>query len=259
MTSYEIQPFELTPDFISCWNSSGRHLDLRRKDAGASWLRADLPPFREHFSIALGNQLVFIQIMDADAQNNGWVQEKRLNMAVADANGIGCLMPMRRTGEDWQPVEMGWGLVDFRTRKAINPFDFVTDEPIEMTPWEIHDVGVQAVRGHLSSNGWTIASWQTDLNVDPSVFAHKDGYFCGFVVRTSNKGPDIGERPENAAKITEQMHAQGWGAKFVGLKVAADDDLFDPMLQHLTRRIKRRSRLLLSPVEIEELAPEINA
>jgi hypothetical protein len=53
-------------------------------------------------------------------------------------------------------------------------------------------------------------------------------------------------------------HAQGWGAKFVGLKVAADDDPFDPMFQHLTRRIKRRSRLLLSPVEIEELAPEIN-
>ena len=259
MTSYEIQPFELTPDFEACWIAAGRHLNLRVRDAGASWLRADLPPFREHLSFALGNQLFFIQIMDADAPNNGWVQENRLNMAITDTNGIGCLMPMRRTGEDWQPVEMGWGLIDFRTKKSINPFDLVTDEPIEMTPWEIHDVGVQAVRGHLSSTGWTIASWQADLHVDPSVFAHKDGYFCGFVVRTSNKGPDRGERPENAARIADQMHARGWGAKFVGLKVAAHDDPFDPRLQHLTRRIKRRSRLLLSALEIEELSPDIRA
>lgn len=256
MTSYDIQPYELTPDFEACWMSAGRHLDLRVRDAGASWLRADLPAFREHLSFALGNQLFFIQIMDADAPNNGWVQENRLNMAVADANAIGCLIPMRRTAEDWQPVEMGWGLIDFRTKKPINPFDLVTDEPIEMTPWEIHDVGVQAVREHLSSTGWTIASWQTDLNVDPSLFAQRDGCFCCFVVRTSNKGPDKGERPKHAAEIAEHMHARGWGAKFVGLKVAAYDDLFDPRLQHLTRRIMRRSPLLLSSLEVEELAPE---
>jgi hypothetical protein len=120
---------------------------------------------------------------------------------------------MWRTGEDWQPVEVGWGLIDFRTRKAINPFDLVTHEPIEMTPWEIHDVAVQAVREHLSSTGWTIASWQTDLNVDPSVFAHKDGCFCGFVVRTSNNGPHKGQRPENAARIAEQMRARGWASR----------------------------------------------
>jgi hypothetical protein len=125
--------------------------------------------------------------MNANTQSNGWVQESRLLAAVEDANGIGCLMPMRQVGEDWKPAEMGWGLIDFRTKKLINPFELVTDEPIEMTPWEIHDVGVQTVRQHLSANGWTIASWQTDLHIDPSIFAHMDGLFCGFVVRTSKK------------------------------------------------------------------------
>jgi hypothetical protein len=55
------------------------------------------------------------------------------------------------------------------------------------------------------------------------------------------------------------MHARDWGAKFVGLKVAADDDPFDPRLQHLTRRIKRRSRLLLSSVEVEDLVPGVGS
>jgi hypothetical protein len=98
-----------------------------------------------------------------------------------------------------------------------------------------------------------LASYCADLDVDPSIFADKDGEFCGFVVRTSNKGPDNGKRPENAKQITDQMHSRGWGAKFIGMKVAGDDDLFDPCFEHLTRRIKRRSRLLLSSVEIEGL------
>jgi len=256
MTQHEISPFELTPEFESCWASAGRHLNLRVRDAGASWLRADLPPFREHLSFALGNQIFFIQIMDVDDPSNGWVHENRLQMAIEDANGIGCFMPMRRDGENWKPVELGWGLIEYRSKRQINPFDVVTDEPIEMTPWEIHDVGIQTVRHHLSATGWTIASWQSDLSVDPSIFAHKDEHFCGFVVRNSNKGPDIGQRPENALRIAEQMHARGWGAKFVGLKIAdGDRDPFDPRLQHLRRRVFRRSKLLLSQVQIEELAP----
>lgn len=265
MTKYEIKPFELTPDFEACWLAAGRHLNLRVRDAGASWLRADLPPFREHLSFALGNQLFFIQLIDVNATDNGWYQEGRLAAAVEDANGIGCIMPMKRIDGGWEPVELGWGLVDWKTQASVNPFELVTDEPILMTPWEIHDVGVQAVRQHLVGHGWTIASWQSDLHVDPSIFAQKDGIFCGFVVRNSNKGPDKGKRPENAEQIAEQMHGRGWGAKFVGMKIAADYDpanpqyfdlaSVDPQLQHLTRRIKRRSRLLLSPVEIEELAP----
>lgn len=254
MTSYQIKPFELTPDFEECWLAAGRHLNLRVRDTGASWLRAELPPFREHLSFALGNQLFFIQIFDIDALNNGWLQENRLSNAVNDTQGIGCLMPMKKICETWKPVEMNWGLVDMHSRNPLNPFDLVTDEPILMTPWEIHDVGIQSVREYLADNGWTIASWQTDLDVDPSIFADKDGEFCGFVVRTSNKGPDKGKRPANAKQIADKMRLHGWGAKFAGMKVAAADDLFDPRLEHLTRLIKRRSGLLLSSVEIEELA-----
>lgn len=254
MPNHEIKPFELTPDFEACWLVAGRHLNLRVQDAGASWLRADLPPFREHLSFALGNQLFFIQIIDVDALDNGWYQENRLAAAVEDSNGIGCIMPMKQIDGVWQPIKLGWGLIDWKTQASINPFELVTDEHILMTPWEIHDVGVQAVRQHLAANGWTIASWQSDLNVDPSIFAHIDGTMCGFVVRNSNKGPDKGKRPENAKQIAEQMRARGWGAKFVGMKVAAADDPFDPRLQHLSRRIARRSGLLFSKIEIEDLA-----
>lgn len=253
MTEYEIAPFEMTPEFENCWYAAGRHLSLRVRDSGASWLRAELPVFREHLSFALGNQLFFIQLIDVDDPRSGWWQPTRLAMAVEEANGIGCLLPMMLQDGAWKPVEAGWGLIDMDSRLPLRPADKVTEEPIIMTPWEIHDAGVQVARQHLAANGWTVTSWQSDLEVNPSIFAGKDGQLCGFVVRNSNKGPDKGERPENARKITEQMQSQGWGAKFIGLKVAGDDDLFDPRLAHLPRKIYRRTRLLFSPVEIEEL------
>lgn len=255
MSRYEVAPFEMTPEFISAWNAAGAHLNLRVRDSGASWLRADLPAFRAHLSFALGNQLFFIQISDHNAPDNGWIQPSRLSMAVEDANGVGCVMPMRWNGASWAPLHPGWGLIDHQTGEPISPFDMVTDVPVEMTAWEIHDVGVQAVRDHLRRDGWTIASWQTDLGVDPSIFAHKDGRMCGFLVRTSNRGPDPAYRPDNAADIAALMHSRGWDAKFVGLKIAADDVPWhtDPRMQHLTRKIHRRSRLLLYRVAPEPL------
>lgn len=251
--NYEIAPFELTAEFKKCWHSAGRHLDLRVRDSGASWLRAELPTFREHFSFALENQLFFIQLIDVENLRNGWWQPTRLSMAVEEANAIGCLLPMKLHDGAWKPVEPGWGLIDMNSRLPLIPAEKITEERVLMTAWEIHDVGVQVARKYLAANGWTVTSWQSDIEVNPSIFAGKDGQLCGFVVRNSNKGPDKGARPENAKQIAEQMRSRGWGAKFIGLKVAGDDDLFDPRLQHLTRRIFRRTRLLFSPVEIEEL------
>ncbi len=253
MTTQAIDPFELTEDFINCWNAAGRHLSLRVKDTGASWLRADLPCFREHLSFALGNQLFFIQFCDVNQPENGWLALNRLEMAVEDANGIACLMPMENKSGEWHPVFDGWGLTDLTGETALNPVDLITDEPIEMTDWEIHDVGIQMVRNHLIENGWEINSWQSDLEVDPSIIAQKDDELHAFVVRNSNKGKEVGKRPENYKNITLQMADRGVSTKFVGLKVSAADDRFDKRLEHLKRRIFRRSQLLFSEINIEEL------
>ncbi len=82
MSRYEVALFEMTPEFISAWNVAGAHLNLGVRDASASWLRADLPSFREHLSFALGNQIFFTQISDHNAPDNGWMQPSRLAMAI---------------------------------------------------------------------------------------------------------------------------------------------------------------------------------
>ena len=255
MTTFQIEPFKITEEFKNCWFAAMQHLNLRVKDTGASWLRASLPCFREHLSFALGNQLFFIQFYDVNQPENGWLHPSRLGAAVNDANGVACLMPMKNKSGEWHPVFDGWGLSDLTGETALNPVDLITDEPIEMTDWEIHDAGIQVVRDHLKQNGWEINSWQSDLEVDPSIAAMKDGQLYAFVVRNSNKGNEIGQRPSDYKEIDERMKQRGVVTKFVGLKIADENDLFDPRLSHLKRRIYRRSGLMFSKINIEELDP----
>ena len=62
-------PIELsTPsqEFALCWQTAGRHLDLKG-DGAINWLKSELtPPFLEHLSFRLGNQLFYICLVDVD-------------------------------------------------------------------------------------------------------------------------------------------------------------------------------------------------
>ena len=62
-------PIELsTPsqEFAQCWQTAGRHLNIKG-DGAINWLKAELtPPFLEHLSFRLGNQLFYIRLVDVD-------------------------------------------------------------------------------------------------------------------------------------------------------------------------------------------------
>ena len=64
-------PIELsTPsqEFAQCWQTAGRHLNIKG-DGAINWLKAELtPPFLEHLSFRLGNQLFYIRLVDVDEQ-----------------------------------------------------------------------------------------------------------------------------------------------------------------------------------------------
>lgn len=62
---YQIEMQEMSEDFFQCWKAAGNHLNSR-VDAGIrSWLRAHpYPPFLEHLSFRLGNQLFFVRVED---------------------------------------------------------------------------------------------------------------------------------------------------------------------------------------------------
>ena len=64
---YDIEMQEPSPEFGECWAAAGTHLD-RQVDGGIRfWLRTELtPPFLEHLSFRLGNQLFFVRLEDVE-------------------------------------------------------------------------------------------------------------------------------------------------------------------------------------------------
>ena len=96
---YEIEMHEPSEEFAECWSAAGRHLSRQAGGQLHSWLRAHLtPPFLEHLSFRLGNQLFFIRVEDETGHLKVPGNPRGL-LSVADAcKGHACVMRMRRRG-----------------------------------------------------------------------------------------------------------------------------------------------------------------
>ena len=226
---HDIHMAEVTEDFTRCWNAAGLHIQNHAQGPLQSWLRAHLnPPFLEHLSFRLGNQLFFIQLEDV-----GGLLETPGNpdglLAIADGcAGHACVMPMRRVGADWEPTEPGWGLLDARTRKLIDPPALISDEKIVMTDWELQDLAVQVVRDELAKEGRELMSWNGDPRVNPSLWFVGDAGPEWVVVRAVRYPEGEAKLPSNISEIQAHFNKLGHPGHFASVAVASVDDPFDP-------------------------------
>src|ERR1700730_3431391 len=112
---HEIETHIVSEEFASCWQAAGRHIEAQAQGPLHSWLKVNLnPPFLEHLSFRLGNQLFFIRIEDVDERLQVPGSRVGLLSVATGCRGHPCIMPMRyRTGA-WVPDAAGWGLMDAR-------------------------------------------------------------------------------------------------------------------------------------------------
>ena len=204
---HNIEMHEMTEAFFPCWTAAGIHLSKQVDGGIQSWLRAHPhPPFLEHLSFRLGNQLFFVRIEDVDGKAQGPGTLRGLAAAARDANGHACILPMKKKlfGGSWVADMPGWGLLNAETRKPINPVSLVTEEKIEMTPSEVHDMAVQVVRDYLQKEGFELMSWQGNPEVDPSIwFVGKTRRPEWVVVRSAKFPASNADRPTNWAAIAD--------------------------------------------------------
>lgn len=204
---HNIEMHEMTEAFFPCWKAAGIHLSKQVDGGIQSWLRAHpYPPFLEHLSFRLGNQLFFVRIEDVDGKAQGPGTIRGLAAAARDGNGHACILPMKKKlfGGSWVADMPGWGLLNAETRKPMNPVSLVTEEKIEMTPWEVHDMAVQVVRDYLQKEGFELMSWQGNPEVDPSIwFVGKTRRPEWVVVRSAKFPASNADRPTNWAAIAD--------------------------------------------------------
>ncbi len=229
---YRIQLNEtMSKEFLRCWNGAGVHLQSCVQDNILGWIKAEpFPPFLEHFSFRIGNQVFFIKVVDVEAKVIGPGNPNGFRIIANEWNGHACVMPMRRFGVGWKPCEPGWGLLNPDTGKPINPLELVSDEKIEMTNWELQDFGVQIVRDHIRKNPeHKIMSSNGNPDVQPSIwFVGDDGpeWVVVRVVRYPEKRAkmptDIADIAKNCSQLSDTGH-------FASVAMENPENVSDPL------------------------------
>ncbi len=225
----EIYMDEASPEFAKCWQAAGMHLEQQAGGNISSWIRVNLePPFLEHLSFRLGNQLFFIRVEDADEEVVAPGNPEALFKIVEGCKGHACVMPMKKHGDEWRPLLPGWGLLDPKTQQMINPPELISDEKIEMTDWELHDFAVQVVRQQLEGQGKKILTWQSNPSVDPSIWFEADQGPEWVVVREVRYPESEAEMPENMVDIIDHCSKMSAIGHFASVAFINLDDPVDP-------------------------------
>lgn len=225
---YDIESSEASDEFKLCWRYAGAYLEQQAGGKINSWLKVELtPPFLEHLSFRLGNQLFYIQIEDVDGVVDAPGGRDGLFYIADRCGGHACLMPMKKIGEHWRPVLPGWGLQDARTQQLINPVEQITNEKIEITDWELQDFAVQVVRDSLRAEGKEVMSTQGNPEIDPSIwFVGKDGPEW-VVVRAVRYPENRAAIPGNISKIADGCRKLSPIGHFASVGIANEDAMKD--------------------------------
>ena len=123
-------------------------------------------------------------------------------------------------------------MVHVETERPINPVELISEELIEMSPWEVHDMGVLTVVNFLEKEDNKIFSYQSVLKIDPSIWFKRDGKGSYVVVRVVRYPESVAERPDNLMEIiksiksleSEEGDAEGY---FASVSIANNEDAFD--------------------------------
>ena len=228
-TSHEIEMHEVSEEFFKCWKAAGSHIDRQAQGPIQSWLKVSLtPPFLEHLSFRLGNQLFFVRLEDVEGRLEVPGTRQGLLMIADGCKGHPCIMPMRYQAGAWIPDAAGWGIIDARSGREADPTTLVSDERIEMTDWELQDFAVQIVRDHLKKDGKEIMSCQGNPAADPSIWFVGERGLEWVVVRATRYPAKDAAPPDNWNSISSQCSHLGKVGHFASVAVANADDAFDP-------------------------------
>ena len=218
-------------DFVPCWRAAGVHLsemnDLGRK----RFIRASLMPIvLEHLSFALGNQIFFVHVCDVNEKVQSPSSVKGCIYAAELGNGVPCILEMQinHSGE-WTPANDGWGLKHAETNELINLQDYMTNDDVEITDWEVADIANLRVVKEIEQSGGTILSTNADPNVHPSIFFVDEDEKSNFVVVVTARYPHEPELEDGLIeKIKEGVSGFATSGFIAEVTLVSADDPFDP-------------------------------
>jgi hypothetical protein len=114
------------------------------------------------------------------------------------------------------------------TGAPVEPLELVSDEKIEMTDWEVQDMAVQVVRNNLIEQGYQLMSWQSNPDVDPSIWFVGESKAPEWVVVRAVSYPEKQARqPDNWESIAAQCARLSKIGHFASVALVSADQPFE--------------------------------
>ena len=213
---------KVSQEFTDCWVAAIQHIATRVDPNTIFFIKQDLtPPFLEHISFRLGNQIFCVHVCDQDQELVVPSESQATIVASEKSNGIPCKIVMQATSDGWIPRTSDWGLTHLITGELVNPEDLVTGELIEMSEWEQQDFAIQIVRHVLEQKGHKIRSWVPDPGINPQIWFIDPEGRDHFVVVRWVKYPDIhAVVPHNIGEIMEACALESNSGFFTSVVIA---------------------------------------
>lgn len=219
--SYEVTQAEASEEFRKAWSAAGQYLQ-KIGGSSISWLRKELtPPLAEHLSFLIGNQLIFVYV----APTNDVPPPSNISIFLtvsAQATAVPCIMSMDFVGGRYTPTHNGWGLAHAITGKPVDVSSLVSDEPIEMSDWELHDFAIQVVVQDILKSGGKIMSHQPSPSIDPSIWFQDPTGPCWVVVRATRYPQRTAPIPGNIESIRAGCQRMSDRGFFASVAVSSD-------------------------------------
>lgn len=194
---------------VGCWLQ-----EEMKKSNGAHWLKTILTyPCFEHLSIAYKNQIfcILIEIINEHTQKSYLPQQYKDNLIneCNKHNLVPCIYkvyvndPLNPAYNTLKPVTTGWNLFHAVTNKQIDIESIVSDLPIVMSEWELHDFAIQVVRDYIVKQlHLPILSYQNIIGIDPQLWFEDENKNKKFVIVRYTIYPDNrAKQPDNIQSI----------------------------------------------------------
>ncbi|MDA9043105.1 hypothetical protein N9H56_00945 [Pseudomonadales bacterium] len=228
---FPIEYQQPSKEFALCWKAAVVHLSAMNDLGRKRFIRATLTPIiLEHLSFVLGNQIFFIHVCDVNNEVKPPSSIKGCIYAAELGNGVPCILEMQKDESgDWMPANEGWGLKHSDSNDLINPVDYMTNQDVEITDWEVADVANLRVAKEIEESGGTILSTNSDPNVHPSVFFLDQEGKPHFVIVVAARYPDEPELEEGLIeKIKEGVSGFATSGFIAEVTLVSVDDPLDP-------------------------------
>ena len=233
---HKIDKINISDDFLNAWRFAGETL-TNQGQGSLNWIRLHLhQPFDDHLSFRVGNQIISVLVeVENSFMESSLTDSERKNQAkfCSSNNLVPCIFKVKKNSQgEYKRIFQGWNLVHAETERPIDPVELISEELIELSPWEVHDIGVQTVVNNIKKEGGEIFSFHSVLQIDPSIWFKRDGKGFYVIERAVSYPEKEAKRPENLMETMKALKslkssegkAEGY---FASVAIANKDDQFD--------------------------------